>query len=345
MLKTVFESIQLVVVIISSGGALQGFISTLVWFACFPNILWAQVFFIMKREEINQLLEDWSRLELEFSFKCGLKRIYMLIYMFYLMMVCGSVTSLAQDIFSHQSAPYLISYYPVIRDTLTVPGTQAFHLIAIFFGIILLCTNDLVASFFYSHVGSAIQCLEKELLELFSDEGKRNIPLDFQQEFGQKIRSIWNRFEGLSLLVERANWLFGSVIFFSHGVSLFMISTLLYFFLSSLSGEAVENRMSTSNSFINMMGFVVRLIVSVLLAARVDFFTGRFRGTLTRFTSRNWNLIPQEDRDVLAIFLSRLQNDRVAACPSSLYYITLNLLLNVSGLVVSYVIILLQSNK
>jgi len=195
-----------------------------------------------------------------------------------------------------------------------------------------------VPSFFYSHVGSAIQCLERDLLELFDTNKSTN----FQVEFGETIRSvIWARFESLSAFVERANKLFGSLIFFNHGVCLFMISTLLYFILSTISGYSVS--MDLNASVFNMLGFVFRLSISVSLSARVDSSTVRFRSTLTGLMSQHWTRIPQGDRDILTVFLSRLQNDRVAASPCSLYYITMNFLLNVAGLVVSYVIILLQS--
>ncbi len=121
-----------------------------------------------------------------------------------------------------------------------------------------------------------------------------------------------------------------------------MISTLLYFCLNALNGVTADNS-NVPNTFTNMMCFVFRLIVCVLLPAKLDYFNVRLKANLTRLLSRHWDRIPQGDREILTVFLSRLQNDRVAACPSSLYYITFNFLLNVAGLVVSYEIILLQS--
>ncbi len=342
VLKTVFELIQLVFAIMASGGVLQGFICNLTWFATFPVILWAQISFIANRHEIFKLLEDWSRLELEFSFKSSSKRMYMFVSVLYLMIVFGGMFSLGQDIFEHPDANYLISHYPIVRDTLTLPGTRIFHLIVMFDTLIMICATDLVPSFFYSHVSSTIQSLERELVELFRDGRKNNASSNFQEEFGRTVRSVWTRFEGLSLLVERANWLFGSIMFLSHGVCVFMISTLLYYCLSAVNG-LVADTSNVPNAFVNMMGFVSRLIICVVLPAKLDFHNVRLRATLTRLLNRHWDRISQGDRDILIVFLSRLQNDRVAACPSSLYYITCNFLLNICGLVVSYEIILLQS--
>ncbi len=175
VLKTVFEFIQLVIAIMTNGGAMTGFISNLVWFGTFPTVLWAQISFIAKRDEIYKLLEDWSRLERDFSYKCGSKRIYIFVCMLYLLMIFGAMISIGEDILTHPDATYLISHYPMIRGTLTLPGTQIFHLIVIFFTVVMICANDLVPSFFYSHVSSAIQSLERELVELFGDEGKNNV--------------------------------------------------------------------------------------------------------------------------------------------------------------------------
>jgi hypothetical protein len=57
-----------------------------------------------------------------------------------------------------------------------------------------------------------------------------------------------------------------------------------------------------------------------------------------------WFALDKEDHHVLRSFIKQLELDNLGASPSGLYKITSSILLNVATLIITYVIVLLQSN-
>ena len=334
--KATFEFVQGFIEIVIKQSPVQQVVMNIVWFATFPTALWTQICFLRKRSQISALIADWGQMEKELSSLCGTRRLHSALYIIYFNLALGSVIAIGVQIYQFPEATYLISYYEVIRESLTMIGAGAFHLITISVCWILITLNDVLPTFLYSHFGCAICSLDKDLRHC-----TENIDNSCSSA---SIRCIWSRFERLCDLLERTNQLFGSMIIISHAYCVFMISTLSYLLLRNLYSPYSDPGGKIS-AIANVVGICFRLFGCTILAAKVDRAAIILRATLTNLLSRNWDRIPKEDRDILVVFLNRLQCDKVAACPMGLYYLTFSFLLNVSGLIVSYVIILLQSKQ
>ena len=332
---SVFELAQLLIEIFVNLASIRQMIWNCVWFCTFPTILFTQYNYLRHRKAISEFLDEWSDLEVQLPSWCRYKRFHRFLYVGYLILAFASVVTVGLQVYYYPTASFLISHYQPIRDALTLPVTGAIHLIALIIGWVLISVNDIVPTFIFSHIGCAIWTLSEELNESF--ECIQVKPC----KFSECIRRIWCRFERLCNLLEKTNQLFGSMIVFAHGYCVFMISTLLYLILSDLGASAQQQDKLTFLA--NMICSSARLAVCTILASKVDRFSSHLQSTLTELLSRNWDCIPKADREIVTVFLNRLQCDKVAACPMGLYYLTLSFLLNVSGLIISYVIILLQS--
>jgi len=112
--------------------------------------------------------------------------------------------------FKKLDASYLLSYYPIIRDSLTIPVViVALHLISVLIWGFNLTLLNLVPAWTFYHCGIKLESLAFEL-ELNST--KRN---------SFNIKMTQTRFENVCRLTVRANHFFGSLIAVDH------LSTLL----------------------------------------------------------------------------------------------------------------------
>ena len=333
---TTYETVQLAIKI-TSVTSIRHMIMNFIWFCPFPLVIWTQIRFLLRRKHIAALVDDWTQMEQELSSLCDAKWLHRFLYFLYFSMAVGSLIFLGAEIYANPNESYLISHYAVIRETLTLPVTGSFHLIAILLAWILIVLSDILPSFLYYHFGCAISSLSRDLVRCFNSSFKLK-----EDKFSVAVRRIWSRFEKISQFLERTNRLFGSLIVLSHGFCVVMTSTLLYLLLNEMGTSSGQKDRFVF--LVNIFGGSLRFISNTILAAKVDGSTSLLRTNLTGQMSHQWDQIPKEDREVLVVFLNRLQCSKVAACPMGLYYLTLSLLLNMAGLIISYVIILLQSN-
>ena len=69
----------------------------------------------------------------------------------------------------------------------------------------------------------------------------------------------------------------------------------------------------------------------------------KFKRSVTDLLSEKWYQLDQQDRDVLVMFVSRLDEQEMAVCPLNLYTVNQTNVFSAVSLIISYVIVLNQS--
>jgi hypothetical protein len=347
------------------------------------NILWSvtplvgfivQEQFLRYRREFLRFFKDWRALEIEIAqlnpdcVMCQSRGMHLMMYAIHAVMTIVGLIALGLHIFNNSEAPYLISTYQIVRETIPPPLICLIHLTPVAFTFIFLIIADLVPSFTYYHAALAVTCLEKNVVTFCSKHVSNNIvlslkllankqlssqDLDYRKtlpelspyELDGYVHLIWKKYDNIDRMVNRANSLFGTFWVCSQGVILFMITALLYsvfYYLDdALKMQSIDQILPY---LLNFIGLTFRLISSTLISSHLHQRTIQFRGTLNRLLNQHWYQLRKPDRELLRSFLSRLSTDHLVASPLDLYNITPSILLRVLGLVVSYVIVLLQSN-
>jgi hypothetical protein len=158
------------------------------------------------------------------------------------------------------------------------------------------------------------------------------------------IRRVWTRYENVGKMVSRADYLFGSFLVYGQVGNVFCMTILVYSVLYNL-GDALKMRtVGPILSYILILTAVVfRFSSSVIISSQLHRSVSQFRTALNDLMSKHWNRITKGDRDLLRSFMWRIQSDPLVASPLGVYKVTPSVLLSVLSVVVSYVIVLLQS--
>lgn len=363
-----FELIQLLVGI-ESASNIHVIIPNLVWFVPVLLSLAVQIYSIRHRRQFRSFFKKWRQLELTHLDRnyvmCGSRKMHVMMYIIYVIMAIASLISLGLDIFNHPEASYLMSTYKIIRETIPLLLIGVIHLVTILFIWILTSVADFVPAFTYYHSSLAVGCLENEVRAFFAKRKKADdvllysdvtslssltFPvkqLNFKRaawEFDDSIRHIWTRFENIDDMVNRADSLFGSFMIYGQSGAIFFMTALIYSVLYNLA-DALKLRSAgpiLSHS-LNLIAVIFRFVSSLIISSQLHRSVGKFRTFLNYLLSQHWDRMTKEERELFRSFLWRLQTDPLVARPLGVYSITPSVLLSVFGIIVSYVIVLLQA--
>ena len=147
-------------------------------------------------------------------------------------------------------------------------------------------------------------------------------------------------YDVVSKLVKRANQLFGALMIFNHGTVLFMLVTLFYSIFYQLQRSPIDSLIYLGGSF----SYLYQLLVGHLLAAQLFSSSKKLNLSLSSLLAKYSVQLSKEDYCVASNFLIHLQEDQLAARPLDLYSISYSNLLTITGLVITYVIVLLQTS-
>lgn len=349
--------------------------------AIIPNMLWfipivlgivIQVHCLHLRKKFLNFFKDWRQLEIEIvrlnpnCIMCESRKMHFMMYGIYVAITLASVIALGMDISNNPESSYLISTYPAVRQIVPLIVIGSVHLTSIVLTWILTSLGDFIPSFTYYHTALAVSCLENDVRALF-DKGKDADDLFIQSrlsliagkldplkkslstelstwQLDVPILRIWTRFEKIGKMVSRADFLFGSFMVYSQAGAIFFITALLYSVLYNL-GDALRMRSvgPVLSYSLNLLAILFRFFSTMLISSQLHRSVNKFRTALNGLLSQNWNRMSKGDRDLLRSFLWRLQADPLVAHPLGVYKVTSSVLLSVFGVIVSYVIVLLQS--
>nr|CAH0100635.1 unnamed protein product [Daphnia galeata] len=372
---TSFELIQL---LLETGKAsnIHAIIPHFLWFVPLLLAVVIHLHSLRRRKEFLNFFKDWRQLEIEIAhlnpncIMCKSKKMHLRMYAIYVIITLASVLSLGLDIFNNPEAPYLLSTYPAVRQVIPLLVIGSVHLVSIILIWILTAMGDFIPSFTYYHAALAVSCLENDVKALFdkhkdadefcirsrlslladklnTDPLMKKLPSIESLilcELDIPIRRVWTRYENVGKMVSRADYLFGSFLVYGQVGNVFCMTMLVYSVLYNL-GDALKMRtVGPILSYILILTAVVfRFSSSVIISSQLHRSVSQFRTALNDLMSKHWNRITKGDRDLLRSFMWRIQSDPLVASPLGVYKVTPSVLLSVLSVVVSYVIVLLQS--
>jgi len=332
MLTCAFEFIQLLLEMLKETSTIQSIIPNLMWFCNYPINISVILVFLNKKEALLSYFEDWAKLEREInpsdlpsSIKRSHRRLYNYVYVVYACQSIGLPVVVSVITLNKLDASYLLSYYPILRDTLGIPVIVIFHMISIAIGAIYVAHSNLVPAWVFYHSGIMLESLA--------------IQVESQSSFDKRLdlKVIQRRFENICQLTERASRLFGFLIVLDHISTLFVTCVLSYTTLSRISGADRE----VIFYFMGLIMFLGRFIIPVLMTAHLRTGYDRLRKAVVGLLS-NSESNPKKVNKV-TVLLTQIKEAQSAARPLNLYDITPSTLISFASLTVSYVIVLLQS--
>lgn len=328
----VFQFCQLSLEMMKENATIHSVIPNLIWSCNYPITLDISIGFLVLRPTLLSFFQDWSLMEqnlIPSQKYAKLKRMHYIVYGIYASMLMFLFYGTFNIMLRDPEASFLLSHYPIFRETLTIPGVFAFHMVSGLLGWALTTLGNLVPAWTFYHAGKALRSLADEF-EQNSSQINPASSVGFQQ--------IRLRYERVDNLVGRANRLFGWLIVTNHSVLFFMVCTLLYILLSTFRQP---DHVTWISYFFGMMAFVVPLLVSTLMAAHLHISAGRLR--LVVSIALNREILDPEESVRATHFLSRMKESPLAARPLNLYDMKPSTLLTITSLTITYVIVLLQT--
>ncbi len=331
ILLSVFEFVQLLLEMMKAQCTIQTLVPNLLWTCNYPLTMTVFFGFLYHREELLSYFEDFVSLEREISHQPNrIKRLYRRnyrnVYIFYAFQSVA-LPAIVVLTWNRFDVSFLISYYPILRDTLTIPVILTFHLTSIITWVVNLALANLVPAWTFYHSGILLESLAFELESYSSKNVNYNIKI------------IQRRFEKVCRLTQRANRLFGYLIVVDHLCAMFMTCVMFYTVLSSIKGARVE----VLFFFLTLIMCIGRFTIPLLMTAHLRTGFDRLKKAVVRLLVNNDTNLEKVNR--ANIFLTQINESRTAARPLNLYDVTPSTLLSFVSLTVGCVIVLLQSKS
>lgn len=346
-----FVRMALAIVVMTT---IHSVIPYLLWFSALPIALTAQLYYISRRHYFLRFFKDWGNAEKQImmaychrDLRTTIRKTRILVYTSKIAMLIGLLVGMGFVIFRFPDAPYLLSHFKVLRDLAPVPVFASIHLITITFAVTFASFCDAVSALVFFHIALEARVLFKEFDKIFLllnpliTDSNQTERLEFKSGllFSTELRRLVGYYENLRSFVKRANSLFGILWFLNHGMRLTIICIMLYSVLYMFQ----TNPEDAGIYFANLVTNLYELVLCTVLMAQIFRASDRLRSRLAVLLTKNWDLITKGDREILTVFIDRLQTDPLAASPLGLYKVTPSFLMTIVSLTVSYVIILLQS--
>lgn len=328
-----FEAYQLSMEIKKSNSTISSVVPNLYWFSNYPTGIVALVVFLFRRKDLLSLFKDWKRLEEQLYLipKCSAKRVFYTVYGSYCLICTSGLVASYVLALSSLDASFLLSYYPIVREALTFYGMLVLQSASLFVMWFLVTLADLVPALTFYHAGQILRSL---ILEI--EEHLLNV-LTCNRE--SRLKEILFRYEKMNILTKRANQLFGWLVLVGHTVMVVMICSELYMVI----GTVRQSGLASWSHLLLMMNYVARLLISFLLSGFLDSSSEALRLTVSIALVSEKKMSP-EDCKKLELFLHRLRESPLAARPLDLYRMTPSFLLTIANLIITYVVVLVQSN-
>ena len=336
-----YETYQLWQEIFKTNSTIVSIMPNLLWVSNFPPGLITALFFLIKRNDFLSFFKDWKELENRMIChpKTPLNRLRVWVYGGIALAMTASSVALIGMVLNRLDASYLLSFYPIIREKLTIWGVALFHFIPLCWAFGFVVLADLVPAWTFYHGGLILGSLTLEIEKIFKNLPESGISNNIASNF-EEIRL---KYESASELMKRANRLFGWITVVNHGVTFFIICAELY----NVFNTVHKGDWDTWSSFVFLSVYVARLAISILMAAQLEASSDMMRLALsivlTSNISRN-TAIGADDNKKWEMFLFRLRESPLVARPLGLYQLTPSLLLTATNLIITYVFVLLQSN-
>lgn len=326
---SIYQALQLDIELFKPNSSIYNVLPNLMWFSSCPVAVVTYVKFILHRSDYLKFFSEWRHLEQQLGIqKAHLeKQLYYIVYGIYLFTALLVTLGAGLLIWDQPEASYLLSYYDVLRNILTLPGALIIHTISGAIGWTLNVMADLVPAWVFYHAGVLLKFMSEEI------KGERE-----PSRIRRNVREIRLHYETVNTLVNKANKMFGFLMAINHVSMLVMICSLMYTILSMMRCPKVD----VYGYIAVFIVYIMRLIVCTLMASHLVYSFVELKESLAVTISNE--TMSHEECNRAVLLLARMKESSMTARPLNLYEITPTTLLTIASLIVSYVIVLLQSN-
>ena len=324
--------------------------------------------YLIHRNNYLGFFIKWGRFEKKINFakvsqkdNQSVKRFRLVVYGLYLLQAVVIISSFVYLVLfqsydnssSEKGQPtyLLLLNYPAFKEILVYPILELIQLLVVSMAFFLTTMVDLVSAFFYYHASIVLKKLKQETETAFTivDTVKENgDPRLFLRpttappmKFVEVIYGIWSRYEKLRGLVAKADALFGPSMILNHSLMFFMLCTVGYAVLRNFKIVMADPEQTLY--FLVFIMFSFRFVWTVLFMSKLASSAKILRISVVSLQSRHWFSLQASDKIILQNFIKQMDLDALAACPCDFYRVTPIIIINVSTLIISYTIVLLQA--
>lgn len=338
LFNSCFQIVQYFQEILEPTSTVHSLIPNLMWVCVFPAGLIVAILFLVHHKKFVSFFNEWAVMEVNLiptvRSRRNYDRLYRFVYAFYLVTGIVLPFGISIVVLSRTEASFLLSHYAILRDTLTIPVILSYHVITGFLVGVFICLSDLVPSWTFYHAGLVLQHLAAEVKQS-CERGKRECGSN-RELLG--TNRIILRYGKLSRLTDKANQFFGVMMVVDQTAILVMVCALLYTVTSTI--KVIDLNMLLYLS--GLILFIARMMICNLMASHLSSSYVKLKVVLAKAVCTNERMDPAERKRVQHL-LSWMSQTPLCARPLNIYCITPSNLMTVSSLVISYVIVLLQT--
>ena len=322
----VFESIQLII----KSWSVQNMVDIV------PNVIFIvphlysfifQYYFWFCHHQIKQFFGDWKIIERQMNcsesskLKQNIKRLCIMIYScnFFLIILFGFWNWIDSE------RSFFLTHYFVIQETFVV------LLITMIVSVVCLLSS------IFRDIYSTIPMICFYIIACHVENLGKEWELSSKNE--RFLRVIWQRYERILHLINRANEVFGPII---NGL---LLNNILQSFMTIFYALVEFQRSLTA--FLVVLILSIYVILSIVMfnrfMSRLYFSKDKLQKSIADHLSLKWYQLNENDRKLLVTFLARLERDDMCVRPTELYSINPSNLLNILALIINYFIVLTQA--
>ena len=288
----------------------------------------------MNRSALLEFFQRWERIRRDISDdteedrKSQVKLQKSRMYVIYLLAVCSSVGLVIFVILDFPILPFLPSTVYSRNNCCNsllffnhLPFICPVFAISAFYAWNLSAASDLVPSMIYYHLADEID----------------NISMLIAPSAQFDVRRLWLNYEAIRSLIDEANSLFGFMLVVNHGAMFFVASSNMFALMRWYQG--MSWLLLLVNGF-NAANTILRVTTTILLCSQLSKANDRLQTKISRHLAFH-----HEPQLLSIIFLMRVQDKGAIASPLGLYSIKPSILLTLLSLLVTHLIVLLQSSS
>ena len=260
-------------------------------------------------------------------------------YAIYLVTVCFSVTMVIVVILDFPILPFLPS--PNVTTSccsLNLSFICTVFAVSLFYAWNLSATSDLVPSMIYYHLADEVDNINRSIpdgLDVENLPTSTYIAVELVEE-AFNMRRTWLYYEAVRGLIDEANSLFGLMLVLNHGAMFFVASSNVFAILRWYQGMSWLLLLVYGT---NATSTILRVTSTIMLCSRLSQARDRLQKKISGF------LVRSLDGHLLSLsFFMRVQDQGTVASPVGLYSIKPSILLTLLSLLVTYLIVMLQSS-
>ena len=254
--------------------------------------------------------------------------------------VCASIVAV---FFGDSSS---LSNSKVLRNVSPLAFLQSLEIVSLFYVFIINAASEIVPSLVFFQAALVVQTIETKAIEKITAvaQSRRSDSQLEKEEFflEEYFVKLWEQFDDIRRLVDQANQTFGFLMAFNHGLIFLVVCCATYVSLNILRSA------DASRSIPYLIGLFLLIAFSIVLTS---FMTGQmerashsFASSLSSFSSHNWCRLTKPEQKIVLIITKKFRSFSMRARPLDLYSVNRAFILTQLSFIVTYTVILFQSN-